>query len=343
MIIALAVLFAVAQASPPAPPTNRAPTNHSVPQNAKQNGAPSAPNAISPTVQQSASPNRKENAEPATSIESARQPTAISKLPPVSVARDWIDFVAVGIAFALFVIGAVGVCMAYRTLRAIYVQAHEMKKQRVVMSGQLTTMRNQLATMQSQTAHLEASVNVARDAAKVAQASVEAEINKTRARIRIVLEKINLTWIGSGFNSVTCWLTNYGPTPAFIDDFRGRFLEVHVAEEPIVPDYAQCRDILYAESLQPNGRTACIAIPLEPNATLTEDEVMSLRKQQAFVHFYGFVKYRDVFDRSRRQTIHMRWTMRWGGMVEGQIMEWWDPVGAPEENGDAEDDGGAKS
>jgi len=178
---------------------------------------------------------------------------------------------------------------------------------------------------------------VAKDAAKAAQANVETQVNKERARIRIVLEKINPTWTGSGFNGVTCWLTNYGPTAAFIDDFRGRLLQVHVAEEPIVLDYAQCRDILYAESLQSTGRTASFVIPLEPNANLTEDEVMSIRKGQAFIHFYGFVKYRDVFDRSRRQTIHMRWTMRWGGMIEGQIMQWWDPVGSPAENRDTEE------
>jgi hypothetical protein len=102
-MIAFAVLFAVTQASPSVPPDNHATTNSSVRQNAEPTKAPSAPNAISPTVQ-SASP---------------IPPTTISTLPPVTVARDWVDFVALGASCALFVVGAVGVFMALRTLSVL--------------------------------------------------------------------------------------------------------------------------------------------------------------------------------------------------------------------------------
>jgi len=46
------------------------------------------------------------------------------------------------------------------------------------------------------------------------------------------------------------------------------------------------------------------------------------------------VKYQDVFKRDRQANIHVRWTMRWGGTMEGMIMQWWQPVGLPEENAD---------
>jgi hypothetical protein len=253
------------------------------------------------------------------------QPVRVTSISPVSIksVKDWADWGYWAFTGLLVVVGFLQVWLLHRTLGAIKRQA--------------SLLDRQAGIMESQTSHLEDSVAVARDAAKAAQASVDAAINKERARIKIGLEPINPSSQQVGFNAVACWLMNYGPTPAFIDDFRARFL--HAAQKEIVSDYAQCRQVLYAESLQSNTRTPqTFLVILEPNnGSLAEQEVMSIRKGESFLHYYGFVKYRDVFNRNRRTTIHMRWTMRWGGMIQGQIMQWWDPVGSPQENGDTED------
>lgn len=193
-----------------------------------------------------------------------------------------------------------------------------------IMDKQLASMNGQIAAIKSQNTTMQEWVAVARD-------SAEAGLEKERARIKIAVEDI-IVQISLG--TAVCHLENYGVTPAFISDFRARLL--FCDQKNITPDYSLCRQILYAESLQPHARTSkSFLVQLEPvNYTLTEDDVMRVRKDEAFVHFYGFVKYRDVFKRDRGATIHMRWTMRWGGTRPGMIMQWWEPVGLPEENAD---------
>jgi hypothetical protein len=135
------------------------------------------------------------------------------------------------------------------------------------------------------------------------------------------------------FNAVWCKLMNYGQTEAFVDDSRAAL--VLVREKDIRANYANCKQLLYAESVPSQGRTPnFVLVPLEPTVTLTDDAVMSIKKAESFVHFYGFVKYHTIFESNMRATVHLRWMMRWGGMIEGQIMEWWEPVGPPEENAD---------
>jgi hypothetical protein len=192
------------------------------------------------------------------------------------------------------------------------------------IESQATILKGQIAIMESQNRTMQESVTVAKDAAEV-------EAEKERARLKIAVENI-IPQIS--LNSVVCYLENYGVTPAFIGDFRVRFLYSIVRD--IAPDYTLCQQVLYGESLQAKERTAkSFLILLEPiDSSLTEDDVMKVRNNEAFIHFYGFVKYQDVFKRDRQATIHVRWTMRWGGTREGMITQWWERVGLPEENAD---------
>jgi hypothetical protein len=57
-----------------------------------------------------------------------------------------------------------------------------------------------------------------------------------------------------------------------------------------------------------------------PNAGLLyEDDIMSIRKEESFLHFYAYVNYRDVCERNRTQTIYVYWRQRWGGVAPGQV------------------------
>ena len=189
------------------------------------------------------------------------------------------------------------------------------ESQAIIMNGQIAAIESQNRTMQE-------SVAVARNAAEV-------EMEKERARLKIVVLDI-IPQVS--LKVVVCHLENYGGTPAFISNFGVRFLFSLVRD--VVPDYSLCQQVLYADSLQVSKSTKHFLVQLEPIDPLTDDDVMKIRKDEAFIHFYGFVKYQDVFKRDRQTTIHVRWTMRWGGTMEGMIMQWWEPVGLPEENAD---------
>jgi hypothetical protein len=61
---------------------------------------------------------------------------SINKFPPVSVGRDWIDYVALFLTIALVSIGSLGVWAANRTLKAIEQQVVEMKAQ-TLLNGEV--------------------------------------------------------------------------------------------------------------------------------------------------------------------------------------------------------------
>ena len=72
------------------------------------------------------------------------------------------------------------------------------------------------------------------------------------------------------------------------------------------------------------------AIFVDPDTVLSSEQVLTLKKGLAFLHFYGYADYTDIFKRKRRTTVHMRW----GGTFKGMISEYWEPVGLSQENRD---------
>jgi len=180
-IVALAVALFVMQAAPPVPrqaPDSGAGASQAIQNHAKSNEKPAKP--PSPIVQTvSAAPDQSPNA--ANSHNKDEKPVEIGKLPPVSISRDAIDYLGLGLTFVLLIVGFLGVRAAYRTLRAIEGQLTEMKAQRATMQRQLWTMQGQLAEMKSagaqtdemiaqvteQVGHLETSATAAKDSADI--------------------------------------------------------------------------------------------------------------------------------------------------------------------------------
>ena len=336
-VIALTVLLTIAQAAPPVPRKAANPQT-SATQNIKDNANNNqGPSDAHPPLKQQTKPAQTQDKGQDPSDADARQTIVIRESTPVpKVGKDWWDKAYVIFTGALVVIGFVGVGCAVVTLWAIRAQVTVMAQQRQVMLGQLRTMQEQIAEMSEQTDVLEKSV-------AAAQSGIEAGINERRARIKIKVSDVHMSAVNPDAGQLpthmaTVSLFNYGLTTAFVDDFRARFL--HTPQEDAAPDYSNCRQFVYAESLAPNSPPATtFGVILEPNAGfLTENEIMSVKRSQSYIHFYGFVRYRDVYERRRRQTIHIRWTMRWGGTIEGQVMAWWLSVGPLEENQDSEEE-----
>ena len=167
-----------------------------------------------------------------------------------------------------------------------------------------------------------------RRAAIAANRAIEIQISKERARLKIGVEDISpmSRQNNAPFSNIAlCWLHNHGATVAFIDDFRARY--IRTTNKQIAVEYDKCKQLLYGgEPLNANERTKFVfGLPLEPSPFLSDDEVIEIRKaESSFLHFYGYVRYRDAFERKRRRTVHVVWIMRWGGKMEGQIMQWWE-------------------
>jgi hypothetical protein len=243
----------------------------------------------------------------------------------------------------LVIIGGAGVCAAYRSLKAIESQGRAMQGQLRVMGHQLLEVRaagKQTDRLIEQGAIQIEQLTVSAEAAKASAAalrdSVETVIRKEQARIKIGVDKINPNSQPAGGNGAWYWIENYGLSTAFLDDFRVRL--ANVDEKEITAEYGQCKRTLYGESIEGRSRFPNkFLVYLEPTTVLTDEDVVNIRNEKSFIHFYGFAMYQDIFGRKKRTTIHLRWTMRWGGMVKGQVMEWWEPAGPPEENADIED------
>jgi hypothetical protein len=122
MMLFMAVLLSISQTLTPIPrqaPDNTASRSQALQKNAtrKQNPTP-APPVINPIPPQS---NQDASRQPP--AKNAQQTVIIREPVSVSVERNWVDCLSVGFTGLLVIIGAIGICAAIRTLKAIEKQA----------------------------------------------------------------------------------------------------------------------------------------------------------------------------------------------------------------------------
>jgi len=197
----LAVFLVVVQTAPPVPrqaPDSAGGADQEVQPKISENKAPAAKSS-SPAKALDSSPNEQRRDNP--NSPNAQQPIRVAELPPVSVTRDWIDRTTWVFGAILVIVGVLGICAAYRTLKAIERQGLSMKRQ---------------------TTHLRRSVVQARRAALAAKLSADALINSERAYIDGELardeeaEKISVI-------RYKIKITNKGKTPAKILGYKTNF------------------------------------------------------------------------------------------------------------------------
>jgi hypothetical protein len=168
--------------------------------------------------------------------------------------------------------------------------------------------------------------------AKASNRNVEAVMDERRARIEIIAGNVALNTnnpIGIGVS-----LKNGGPTMAFIKGGRVRLLRT---DQEITPDYAVGVDIPFTGTVSGGIQTPTqMAVFLEPTQTLTVNDVVEINGQQRFIHFYGFVRYQDIYKRIFQVRIHLRWFVHTGLVMPGQITVYWEPAGKAEDNSDTE-------
>jgi hypothetical protein len=199
-----AVLLSIIQAAPPVP--RQAPDSANQRTDKRDKSASQHQNPIAPPPTQVTEKALSEKSTPNNpATPNTQQPIRISELPPVSVTRDWMDKTGWAFGAILVVVGIVGVCAAYRTLKAIERQAR-------IMRSQTRHIARQALSMRRQTTHLRNSVIQARKGARAAKASADILANIERAWL-----DIRLTRQGPAVYFLE--ITNVGRTVAHIKEY----------------------------------------------------------------------------------------------------------------------------
>lgn len=292
----LAVLLSVMQAAPPVPRQAPDSTNQSPKKGERKSSQHQGPIAPAPTPsnlpEKAASENTPAN-NPTTP--NTEQSVRIREIPSVSVARDWMDRTTWAFGAILVVVGIVGVCAAYRTLRAIELQ----------------------------TTHLRNSVIQATNAARAAKTSADAVIASERAWIVAELAPICVKF-GNWWHrpSGNAWaalsneeimkgdhlkhklkLTNMGRTPAHILSFQigysclsegvtdlpegtsGDIVAVHPFDRLLAAGGAM-------EVLEP-----IIDVNWYINSSDSIEVIRAISELKNTAVFHGWVRYQHVFSR----------------------------------------------
>jgi hypothetical protein len=350
-VLALAVLFAVMQASPPVPrktPNNPAQTTTQV----KSKGTSSQAEPLP-------APAKADGSGPAKADSGLQHPedeqhtVGISKLPPVTVTpakRDWADWAYWGFNFLLVAVGGFQVYLLFRTLHAVNRQAEETGRQVEVTAGQLRAMNEQITEMSVQSGILKESVQVSRDAAKAAQDganaakesadatrdSVEAFISKERARLRIVVLPFD-----SNTSPITTFVKYrvdfHGNADAFISASAAYALITSSKIPDIDDERAEIFKIALPDVIGPNTDMVTMHMVhaysdeiVLPIALLVD----VINKARAFLHFYAFIKYRTLDD-DRETRVCQTWEVNPAvNALAGSSADHWKKSGPPGANRD---------
>jgi hypothetical protein len=117
----------------------------------------------------------------------------------------------------------------------------------------------------------------------------------------------------------------YGRTPAVLvkADFKLDSVPVRPGTKPPEPDlpsipkYSESRNLEIPEGgrvLSP-GETFQVRLSLSP-PTLTEEQWVKLRDGNTIMCAYGFIEYRDVFERKKEIRVCYLYEFRWGGVIK---------------------------
>jgi hypothetical protein len=174
-----------------------------------------------------------------------------------------------------------------------------------------------------------------RKAAKIANRSLEAVMDKERARLEILAGNIALD--AAKPIAIGVRLKNSGPT--MVSSIEGGTARLLTAGRDVELDYMTSTPLGFTGTLAASSETSMAALVfLQPNPTLTVSQVVDIQGQQSFVHFFGFVRYRDVYNRSFVVRVHLRWFVRTGLLMQGQISQYWDKTEKPDENSDTQEE-----
>jgi hypothetical protein len=262
---------------------------------------------------------------------------SIRELPQVSVTKDWTDRAYWLFSGFLVLVGALQVGLLWKTLGAI-------RRQAVIMEEQSTSIQAQATTMQQQSAILEKSVRAAESNANAAQANAEAakagaetakenieiQVNKERARISIQVDDAFKIQTGPLLNEVAYKILIHGTSPAFIIESIATAV---VGDSTDIPAGSLEVPMLLPPVVNPTTEGTSKTAFVFPSAQMEKVDVDSINAKRKFVHFYGKVKYRDVFGRERLTKFRYMWTVTdFLRIGSASFYSYWLKAGTEDEN-----------
>lgn len=226
-------------------------------------------------------------------------------------------------AYILFTGGLViiGLC----TFLAVWYQARKTAESAKATSDSVRAIKEQAAIMERQTKAAEIAAAAARD-------SVEIQIAKERALIKVTMLPLIIgVHIQGGIviNAVWFEVSIFGSTPAY-GVVSGVFSEITDSFEPPPPS------TLMMPTNLPHVIEPPKTYPFKCSSFLydvkTQEDIDSIRERRKFVHIQGFIKYTDFFDRERKTAFRYRWNVTSLRNFDGTQFAYWDKCGSPEDN-----------
>jgi hypothetical protein len=209
----------------------------------------------------------------------------------------FLQFLALVLQAALFL----------RSLNLIREQATEMHSQRLIMRDQFQTMQKQVLEMGKQTAVLERSVTVAEKSAFAAAANIKIFKDKERARLRIEVANLSIKEREFLTHAVTSTIFHDGPTNAIYVDGRAEALLSDKQELPRPLAEADWPMTL-GQVIKPEDK------PIEFQARfhtlgleLSSEQIKAINEGKLFVHFFGHIRFQDVFGDKWVLRFRRRW------------------------------------
>jgi len=205
-----------------------------------------------------------------------------------------------------------------RIAKASGSHTQEMEYQSRVLDGQLKVMSEQLAAVKETASASSASAAAAKE-------SIERIICKERARLRVELQPFYLNFGAPSPASYT--IEHEGSTDAFVVDSH---VSVYVSPSRD-PDRSAVngRPMPIPRVIGAQNPVVAAQDVLHP---FTPEEIDEIRELKSFVHFTGFIRYKDVFEGQHETRFNRVWSIARMSHLNGQPFTYWEHCGTAEEN-----------
>ncbi len=205
-----------------------------------------------------------------------------------------------------------------KMLGGITSQSQEIDHQSSVMDRQLKIMEEQLSALKD-------TASAASSSAAAAKESVDLIASKERARLRIELHPFYLNFDAPSAASFT--IQHQGSTDAFVLNSRAAIYVSHSKDpDPMV---GKGKPLPIPSIISAKDPVVVAQDVLHP---FTEEEIESIRQLKSFVHFMGFVRYKDVFDGEHETRFNRVWSIAKMNNIGQEPFTYWEHCGGADAN-----------
>ncbi len=240
---------------------------------------------------------------------SSQQTVKVSELPPLSMTKDWTDLAYWGFTLFLAVVGGFQAWLLWGNLRAIERQAVQMERQ---------------------TGILQQSVALAEKSAETAKQNLELFVSRERAHLTIELMPVDSP-LSPGPLRVSYKITLRGTTEAYITSSCARVEITDSSDSTEDAHWFPAMNI--PQVIAPDHRMIeTQVLGVFPKAALESGDIEAIEAGKKFIHFRGFVNYKDVFGTERFTRARRVWELSQARNPDGTRSGRWSRRGGAKDN-----------